>query len=269
MRIIAGKYRGRTIAGPPTDQTRPILDRAKVVLFDMLGTRLAIPGQLSPLAVLDLFAGTGTLGIEALSRGARYCRFVEQHRAAIALLRQNLDALHVGGEAEITPGDATAGRSLPPPPPDEAGAAQYGLVFVDPPYRMLQGPRPAKAVCDLLQSLATSPVIAASALIVIRHDARGRVKPDLSPLIETTSRTVGTMTLRFMTRPDTPSHASGDRSRSNPGSTSRGLQPARPPDGEETVNSVPATARAEARGSLRFRHPHMQQPHSGNSEETA
>jgi 16S rRNA (guanine966-N2)-methyltransferase len=224
MRIIAGKYRGRTIAGPPTDRTRPILDRAKVVLFDMLGTRLAIPGQLPPIAVLDLFAGTGTLGIEALSRGARYCRFVERHRATIALLRQNLDALHVGAEAEITPGDATAGR-FPPPPADEAGVAQYGLIFVDPPYRMMQGPRPAKPILDLLQWIATSDVIAPPAVIVVRHDARGRVNLDLSPLIETTSRTVGTMTLRFMTRPDTRSHLSDVRSRSNPGSTSRGLQP--------------------------------------------
>ena len=207
MRIIAGKYRGRTIAGPPTDQTRPILDRAKVVLFDMLGTRLAIPGQLPPLAVLDLFAGTGTLGLEALSRGARYCRFVEQHRSTIALLRQNLDALQVGGAAEITPGDATAGR-FPPPPADEAGVAQYGLVFVDPPYRMMQGPRPAKAVCDLLQSLATSPVIAASALIVVRHDARGCVKPDLSPLLDRDCRDVGKMVLRFLVRPDAPSSES-------------------------------------------------------------
>ena len=203
MRIIAGKYRGRTIAGPPTDRTRPILDRAKVVLFDMLGTRLAIPGELPPIAVLDLFAGTGTLGIEALSRGARYCRFVEQHRATIALLRQNLDALHVGAEAEITPGDATVGR-FPPPPADEAGTAWYGLVFVDPPYRMMQGPRPAKAIQDLLEWIATSEVIAPPAVIVVRHDARGGVKPDLSPLLDCDSRNVGKMVLRFLVRPDAP-----------------------------------------------------------------
>jgi 16S rRNA (guanine966-N2)-methyltransferase len=207
MRIIAGKYRGRTIAGPPTDQTRPILDRAKVVLFDMLGTRLAIPGQLPPIAVLDLFAGTGTLGLEALSRGARYCRFVEQHRSTIGLLRQNLDALRVGDEAEIAPGDATVGR-FPPPPADEAGLARYGLVFVDPPYRMMQGPRPAKPSQDLLQWIATSEVIAPPAVIVVRHDARGRVNPDLSPLLDRDSRDVGKMALRFLVRPDAP--PSGD-----------------------------------------------------------
>jgi len=203
MRIIAGKYRGRTIAGPPTDRTRPILDRAKVVLFDMLGTRLALPGRLPPIAVLDLFAGTGPLGIEALSRGARYCRFVEQHRPTIALLRQNLDALHVGAEAEITPGDATVGRR-PPPPADQAGVAQYGLVFVDPPYHMIQGPRPAKPIQDLLQWIATSEVIAPPAIIVIRHDARGRVNPDLSPLLDLDNRDVGKMALRFLVRPDAP-----------------------------------------------------------------
>lgn len=201
MRIIAGKYRGRTIAGPPTDQTRPILDRAKVVLFDMLGARLALPGRLPPIAVLDLFAGTGALGMEALSRGARYCRFVEQHRSTIALLRQNLDALHAGAEAEITPGDATVGRFLPPPA-DETGIAQYNLVFVDPPYRMMQGPRPAQPIQDLLLRIATSEVIAPPAIIVIRHDARGQVSPDLSPLIDFENREVGKMVIRFLARPD-------------------------------------------------------------------
>ncbi|HSW47376.1 MAG TPA: RsmD family RNA methyltransferase [Phycisphaerae bacterium] len=207
MRIIAGQYRGRTIEGPPSDSTRPILDRARVVLFDMLGTRLAEPGRLPPVTVLDLFCGTGTLGIEALSRGARYCRFVEQHRGTVAVLRRNLDTLRIGGRGEISPGDATAGR-FSRPPPDEAGTAQYGLVFVDPPYRLMQGQRPAKPIQGLLERLATSEVIAPPAVIVVRHDARG-AGPDLSPLIETDARTVGTMTLRFTVRPDAPKAAAG------------------------------------------------------------
>jgi 16S rRNA (guanine966-N2)-methyltransferase len=203
MRIIAGQYRGRSIDGPPGDRTRPILDRAKTVLFDMLGTRLARPGEMPPVAVLDLFAGTGTLGIEALSRGARYCRFIEQHRDTIAVLRHNLDILHVGPEADIALGDATAGR-LPPPPPDDAGRALYDLVFVDPPYRMFQCSQPTGHIRNLLQLLATSPAVAPSAVIVVRHESFGSTGPDLSPLVELDSRTIGKMTLRFMARPDAP-----------------------------------------------------------------
>ena len=203
MRIIAGTYRGRTIEGPPSDKTRPILDRAKTVLFDMLGARLASPGQLPPIAVLDLFCGTGTIGIEALSRGARFCRFVEQHRETVAVLRRNLDNLHVGPSTDIGSGDATSGH-FPPPPPDETGVALYGLVFVDPPYRMIESVQPIPEIRDLLAKLASSPVISPSALIVVRHDARGGQAPDLSPLVELDSREVGKMCLRFMVRPDAP-----------------------------------------------------------------
>lgn len=203
MRIIGGQYRGRTIESPPSDATRPILDRAKVVLFDMLGARLAEPGRLPGVAVLDLFCGTGTLGIEALSRGARYCRFVEQHRQTVAVLRRNLDALHIGPEGEISAGDAAAGP-LRPPPADENGTTQYGLVFVDPPYRLLEGPQPARSIRDLFSTLATSPVIASTAIVVVRHSARGGPRPDLSPLVEIAGREVGKMWLRFAARPDAP-----------------------------------------------------------------
>ena len=203
MRIIAGTYRGRTIEGPPSDKTRPILDRAKTVLFDMLGTRLAVPGRLPPIAVLDLFSGTGTIGIEALSRGARYCRFVEQHRETVAVLRRNLDTLRIGPGAEISTGDATAGY-FPPPSPDENGVAQYELVFVDPPYRMIERMQPTRAIRDLLEKLASSSTVSRSAIIVVRHESSGGPTPDLSPLVELDAREVGKMWLRFMVRPDAP-----------------------------------------------------------------
>jgi len=182
----------------PGDQTRPILDRAKTVLFDMLGHRLAQPGVIPPIAVLDLFAGTGTLGLESLSRGARYCCFVERHRATANLLRKNLDALGVIGEADVLDVDATV-CDFASPPPDEDGLAQYELVFIDPPYRQLSGPKPVGGIVKLLDRLASSAIIAPSALIVVRHEAK-RKAPDLSPLIERTRRDVGHMTLRIMGR---------------------------------------------------------------------
>jgi 16S rRNA (guanine966-N2)-methyltransferase len=196
MRIIAGTFRGRSIAAPEGESTRPILDRAKTVLFDILGNRLAEPGRLPPVAVLDLFAGSGAMGIEALSRGACYCLFIERHRATARLIRSNLDELGIIHEARVVEGDA-AKLPLPPPPPSERGAG-YELVFFDPPYRMLTGPVPDKMLRPLLGHLASDPVIAPTATIVVRQPAQGP-GPDLSPLVELDRRDVGTMTFRFMT----------------------------------------------------------------------
>lgn len=204
MRIVAGTYRGRHITAPDTMDTRPILDRAKVVLFDMLGHRLAQPGMLPPVAVLDLFAGSGALGIEALSRGARYCLFVEQSRPIAAIIRKNLDALEIVGEAEVLQADATKmAIKAPPPLPDEPAApARYGLVFVDPPYRLLAGPKPAPALQEFFRRLAHEPSISLEAMIVVRHELQKHSAPDLSPLIQEEQRDVGNMTFRFMRRPE-------------------------------------------------------------------
>jgi 16S rRNA (guanine(966)-N(2))-methyltransferase RsmD len=183
--------------------TRPILDRAKTVLFDMLGARLAQPGLLPPIAVLDLFAGSGTLGLEAVSRGARYCLLVEQSRPIAAIIRQNLDHLQAVDEAEVVQADSIRATFKTPPPsadwPDEP--REYGLVFVDPPYRMLTGVQPGPHMRDLLARLAYEPVIAKNALILVRHATQGATSPDLSPLVEHERRDVGTMTFRFMVRP--------------------------------------------------------------------
>ncbi len=202
MRIIAGTWRGRRIAAPPgDDRTRPILDRAKTVLFDTLGHLLARPGVMPPVVVADLFAGSGALGLEALSRGAAYCLFVEQHRAVARLLRENLDTLGVIREARVLEADAAAW--IPVIPGDAAGPqgqAAYGLVFVDPPYRLLAGPQPDAGVAGLLRRLAASPAVAPDAVIVVRH-AAGPADVDLGPLVQFDRRVVGTMTLRFLRPP--------------------------------------------------------------------
>lgn len=118
MRIIAGRWRGRVLVAPAGDATRPTSDRAREALFSMLLSRL---GTLEGLKVADICAGTGALGLEALSRGAAHCTFVERDRAAIEALRRNVAAL--GAEADIRP---TAAESF-------AGGA-YDLVLMDPPY---------------------------------------------------------------------------------------------------------------------------------------
>src|SRR3954447_4184795 len=90
MRIIAGKWRGRTIEAPPGDDTRPTADRVRETLFSMLASRL---GSFEELRVADLFAGTGALGLEALSRGAASATFIESDSRAVALIRRNADKL--------------------------------------------------------------------------------------------------------------------------------------------------------------------------------
>lgn len=198
MRIIAGTWRGRTIQAPPGKNTRPILDRAKTVLFDILGSRLASPGRLPSLAVLDLFSGSGALGLEALSRGARFCLFAEQNRASAATLRANLDTLRIVDAARVIEGDASTCDWIAPPPNDGESAGRYELVFLDPPYRLLAHAAPDPLMASVLRRLATSPVIAPDAWIVTRHELMPSGGPNLSPLVELERRDVGTMTFRFL-----------------------------------------------------------------------
>jgi len=122
MRIIAGQWRGRPIDAPKGDTTRPTSDRAREGLFSMLASRL---GSFEDLQVADLFAGTGALGLEALSRGAAFCTFVEKDRFALDVLKRNIDRLGAGGRAEIR---AQAVEHLPPPP------RPCDLILLDPPY---------------------------------------------------------------------------------------------------------------------------------------
>lgn len=122
MRIIAGQWRGRPLAAPRGDTTRPTADRTREALFSMLTSRL---GSFEGLSVADLFAGSGALGLEALSRGAATCLFVEQDRAALDTLRANVAALGAGGRADVRAGSVL---SLGP------ARAPLDLVMMDPPY---------------------------------------------------------------------------------------------------------------------------------------
>lgn len=122
MRVIAGSLRGRRIAAPAGTLTRPTSDRVREALFNAIGSRLDLRGA----HVVDLFAGTGALGIEALSRGAAHATFVERDRAALRILRRNLDELGVAERTSVVLGDAAAWR----PTADERPA----LVLADPPY---------------------------------------------------------------------------------------------------------------------------------------
>jgi 16S rRNA (guanine966-N2)-methyltransferase len=133
MRIIAGAWRGRVIEAPPGAATRPTADRARETLFSMLASRL---GSLEDLRVADLFAGSGALGLEALSRGAAHATFVENDSASAANIRRNAERLGAGERIDLLRGSAHA---LP-------RRAQFDLVFADPPYAAGSGSAAVAAV---------------------------------------------------------------------------------------------------------------------------
>jgi len=170
MRIVAGVWRGRTLTAPAGQTTRPTADRVRQALFDMLlhapwGGRAVLEGA----QVLDGFAGTGALGLEALSRGAAHATFVEQDRAAMAALRANIAACRAADRSTVEARDLL---TLPPGP-------AFGLIFLDPPYGQALVPR-------ALAALRAGGRIAPGALIVA-ETARDEPSPDpTEPLAERT-----------------------------------------------------------------------------------
>lgn len=127
MRIVAGQWRGRKLLAPEGDTTRPTADRTRETLFSMLTSRL---GSFEGLRVADLFAGSGALGLEALSRGAAHAMFAEQDPKAIRAIRANIANLHAQKECDVRVGSVMA-----------LGVAKvpYDLVLLDPPYKTSAG----------------------------------------------------------------------------------------------------------------------------------
>jgi 16S rRNA (guanine966-N2)-methyltransferase len=125
MRIIGGRLGGRPLAAPKSQNVRPTSDRLRESLFNILAHRYDDP--ITGARVLDLFAGTGALGLEALSRGAAFALFIDDGAEARALIRQNVEALGLGGVTRIFRRDATRLGAVHPNEP-------FGLVFLDPPY---------------------------------------------------------------------------------------------------------------------------------------
>ena len=165
MRVVAGRFGGRTLVAPRGLSTRPTSDRVREALFSILGV-----ASVEEARVVDLFAGSGALGIEALSRGASHAAFVDSSGAAVAAIRRNLAAL--GVEAEVRRQDALAYlRSA------SRGARQYDLVFLDPPYRR------ARTLGREL-SAALAPVLAPAARVVAESDRRAPLELDLELLDE-------------------------------------------------------------------------------------
>jgi 16S rRNA (guanine966-N2)-methyltransferase len=165
MRIVSGQYKGKPIAAPEGRSTRPTSDRAREAVFNILEHAPWAPA-LRDARVLDLFAGSGALGLEALSRGAAFCLFVETDEAARGAIRDNVEALHLFGCTRIHRRDATDLG----PRPASAGPA-FDLVFLDPPYAKGLGER-------ALDGLAEHAWLTPGAVLVFE---RGEGEPEVQP----------------------------------------------------------------------------------------
>jgi 16S rRNA (guanine966-N2)-methyltransferase len=159
VRIVGGKWRGRRLEAPRGTGTRPTSDRAREGLFGALEARLG--AGLSDVAALDLFAGTGALGLEALSRGASRAVFVESDPSAAAALESNVAALGAAGLATVIRGDAFGGAGV------RAGAlGPFALLLLDPPYRIEQA-----VVWDAVEKLDRDGGLDGDPLIVYEHES--------------------------------------------------------------------------------------------------
>jgi 16S rRNA (guanine966-N2)-methyltransferase len=172
MRITGGIHRSRRLVAPGGSGTRPTADRVREALFSMLSSR----GALADAVVLDLYAGTGALGLEALSRGARESVFVESDRAALEALGKNVDSLGERARTRVLPG--TVERCV------RRVGGPFTLVLCDPPYADLA--RAARVLGDVAASGALAP----GALIVLEHASRDK-PPEITPLACVDARTYG------------------------------------------------------------------------------
>lgn len=159
MRIIAGRFRRRTLRTNPGLVTRPITDRVKETLFERLGDRLV------GAKVADVFAGTGTLGLEALSRGAVAATFIETDRKAVELLRENIAKLKVESETLVWPVDVMRTSFKPKGVPH---LVPFDIVFFDPPYKLVPSIRDSSPLYRSLVRLAAPEVSSQKALLVLR-----------------------------------------------------------------------------------------------------
>lgn len=174
MRIVRGSVGGRVLRAPPGADTRPTSEKVREAIFNILP-------DVEGMTVFDLFAGSGALGIEALSRGAAHAVFVDQGKAALTAVRGNLRDLGLDSRATVLAGDAVilAARHVPPSP--------WQLVFIDPPYRSDLAVRSATALANL----------ADDAVIVIEHDRRNAPPDPLGSLVRTDQRRYGDTLVSF------------------------------------------------------------------------
>jgi 16S rRNA (guanine966-N2)-methyltransferase len=152
MRVIAGKYRSRPLRSLKGSKLRPTSDRLRETLFNILGPTV------EAVTFVDLYAGTGAVGIEALSRGARHAIFVEQHAPAVALIRRNVESLGMRAEAEVLQMDAAGAIERL-----EAKRVHAHIIFLDPPYAA------DEEYETTLEALGESGIVAPDGRVIVEH----------------------------------------------------------------------------------------------------
>ena len=181
MRIVGGKFKGRQLAPPADQTTRPTSDRVREAVFNILAHGIA-GLELEGARVLDLFAGTGALGFETLSRGARHCQFVDESAEARGLVRTNADKLGVIGQCKIWRRDATDLGPCAPLP-------KFDLIFADPPYGRGLGEK-------ALASLVRGAWINDGGIVVLEEIEKAEV-PETAGLRLIDERSYGETKVRF------------------------------------------------------------------------
>lgn len=178
MRIIAGELKGRRVETPRGETTRPTADHVRLALMD------ALTPWLAGARVLDLFAGGGGVGLEALSRGAAHATFVERDARALRALRANVTALGVADRARVVRADAKSTvRSL-------AGTGErFSIIFLDPPYQ--------ESVDPLLLEIAQAPLLTEGGVVVAQHLTKHGPRDVVDRLRQTRARRFGETTLTF------------------------------------------------------------------------
>jgi 16S rRNA (guanine966-N2)-methyltransferase len=194
MRIIAGAHRGRTIEAPEGLTTRPMTDRVRENLFNILGQ------DMTGAAVLDLFCGSGALGLEALSRGADAATFVDADRAAIAIVESNCLRLGLMERARIIRRDALRpGPWIRPLREAGSGVGAYTLVFADPPYALTADAQGQERLAEMAAALARLKCLARGAVAMLRAERGRAVALPWPGFAMADERTYGTTTLFLMT----------------------------------------------------------------------
>ena len=186
MRITGGTWRGRRLRTLPGKEVRPTSDKVRQALFNILGARV------TDAAVLDLFAGSGSLGLEALSRGAARATFVETGRRALEVIRRNVETLACEGRVTVRRIDLLAS-----PAPLRELDGPFDVVFIDPPYRVTETVDPGSKLGTMLEMLWRDGVAGKGGLVVLEHDRRATLSEAWRDFRVSDTRTWGDTSVSF------------------------------------------------------------------------
>jgi len=186
MRIIAGINKGMRLLPPKGMDTRPITDRVKESLFSILYTK----GMLEDVVAADLFCGTGSMGLEALSRGAKFCAFIDGSRSVTKILDQNIEKAQFLAESRTVCANILKVGAAPTP---EYGG--YDLVFCDPPYKMSENCGTGSKIADLMELIDTQ--LNKDGMVTLRTHLRAVIEDRYGDLEKTDQRQWGNMKIAF------------------------------------------------------------------------